>query len=362
MGKLKPSFFRVVLDWPSLQPERGKPADLEHPYDGCLRGTPPCAGWAGVKDQLAALASRQKQHKGGWEVLVVITGTPDWAARPASGCERPSAQPRSRAPKACGDGRLSQARRGRDRARRQARRRAALLERLERAQPPVLHLAAAGDLRDDREVAGRHALRGADAQPQARARRRPRRPGVRARRARRPRREQASEHLDPRVPARAAARHRLRLDDPLPARLRHGHQPGRRRREGRRDPPLRQEARRVDDGDRRRGAARGPGQADHRAGRAPGLPAAAPPAGQVVRRPARHRGLPVHLPRGRRLPHRARHHLAGPRLPRAQGVAGVGRHGAPEADRPAALTRSLRDLSSLRLSDPPARAATARGS
>ena len=82
MGKLKPSFFRLVLDWPSLQPEQGKPANLEQPYDGCLRGVPPCAGWAGVKDQLAALASRQKQHKGGWEVLVVITGSPDWAARP----------------------------------------------------------------------------------------------------------------------------------------------------------------------------------------------------------------------------------------------------------------------------------------
>jgi hypothetical protein len=99
VSKLKPSFYRLVLDWPSLQPEQGKPADLAHPYDGCLRGTPPCAAWAGVQDQLAALASRQKQHKGGWEVLVVITGSPDWAARPASGCERAGTQPHSRPPK-----------------------------------------------------------------------------------------------------------------------------------------------------------------------------------------------------------------------------------------------------------------------
>ena len=97
MGKLKPSFFRLVLDWPSLQPEQGKPADLAHPYDGCLRGTPPCAGWAGVKDQLAALASRQKQHKGGWQVLVVITGTPDWAARPGVGLRALAAPSRARA-------------------------------------------------------------------------------------------------------------------------------------------------------------------------------------------------------------------------------------------------------------------------
>jgi hypothetical protein len=100
MGRLRPAYFRLVLDWASLQPRRGAPADLAHPIDGCLRGTPPCAGWAGVRDQLAALASRQQQHKGGWEVLVVITGTPDWAARPASGCERSGTLPRSRAPRA----------------------------------------------------------------------------------------------------------------------------------------------------------------------------------------------------------------------------------------------------------------------
>jgi len=98
-GKLKPAFYRLVLDWPSLQPQKGTRANLAQPYDGCLRGQPPCAAWAGVKDQLAALASRQKQHKGGWEVLVVITGTPEWAARPASGCERDGTEPRSRAPK-----------------------------------------------------------------------------------------------------------------------------------------------------------------------------------------------------------------------------------------------------------------------
>jgi len=100
VGKLKPAFFRIVLDWPSLQPKPGTPPNLELPADGCLRGTPPCAAWAGVKDQLAALATRQKQHKGGWQVLMVISGTPDWAARPASGCERPNTLPRSRAPKA----------------------------------------------------------------------------------------------------------------------------------------------------------------------------------------------------------------------------------------------------------------------
>ena len=165
MGKLKPSFYRLVLDWPSLQPEQGKPADLAHPYDGCLRGTPPCAGWAGVKDQLAALASRQKQHKGGWQVLVVITGTPDWAARPASGCERSGTQPRSRAPKASAMGAYRKLVTDVAALGEEVGRRAALLERLERAQPPVLHLAPARDLLDVGEVAGRRPLHGAGAQP-----------------------------------------------------------------------------------------------------------------------------------------------------------------------------------------------------
>ena len=72
------------------------------------------------------------------------------------------------------------------------------------------------------------------------------------------------------------------------------------------------------------------------------LPAAAPPAGPVVRRPARDRRVPVHVPRGRHLPHRPRHDGAGPRLPGAQGMAGMGRHRAPEARGPAALTPALR--------------------
>jgi hypothetical protein len=99
VGKLKPLFFRLVIDWPSLQPDPASPANLDQPHDGCLRGVPPCASWGGVREQLRALASRQKEHKGGWEVLVVIAGTPEWAAREASGCERAKTQPRSRPPR-----------------------------------------------------------------------------------------------------------------------------------------------------------------------------------------------------------------------------------------------------------------------
>src|SRR4051794_17260400 len=93
---LHPAYFRLVLDWAALQPDPAKPADLDKPERGCIRSTPPCVSWAGVREQLAALASRQRE--GGWETLVVISGTPAWAARGAGGCERAGVTPRSRMP------------------------------------------------------------------------------------------------------------------------------------------------------------------------------------------------------------------------------------------------------------------------
>ena len=44
-----------------------------------------------MRDQLRALAARQKE--GGWEGFVVITGTPEWAARPAVGLRAPPDRP-----------------------------------------------------------------------------------------------------------------------------------------------------------------------------------------------------------------------------------------------------------------------------
>jgi hypothetical protein len=97
VNAMRPGFYRLVLDWPSLEPQPGKP-NFEAPNAGCLRANPPCAAYAGLRDQLAALAAQQK--RGGWQALVVVAGTPDWAARRASGCEREGTTPRSRAPRA----------------------------------------------------------------------------------------------------------------------------------------------------------------------------------------------------------------------------------------------------------------------
>ena len=99
LGAIRPSYFRLVIDWASIQPSADAPADLGAPHAGCMRATGPCLGWAGVRDQLKALASRQRE--GGWQGLAVIATTPGLgrraARRAASG---PARAPRNRPPRA----------------------------------------------------------------------------------------------------------------------------------------------------------------------------------------------------------------------------------------------------------------------
>src|SRR5664279_311188 len=55
---------------------------------GCARGVGPCGRYAGIRDELAAIASQQRAAGGaGFQVVVVILGAPSWAALAASGCE-----------------------------------------------------------------------------------------------------------------------------------------------------------------------------------------------------------------------------------------------------------------------------------
>jgi hypothetical protein len=84
LARMRPAYYRLVVDWAHLQPTAGEPANLDLPETGCARQTAPCAGWAGLRDQLRALAERQRA--GGWETLVVITDTPVWAAARVTGC------------------------------------------------------------------------------------------------------------------------------------------------------------------------------------------------------------------------------------------------------------------------------------
>jgi hypothetical protein len=99
---LKPHYLRVPVYWNQLQPDPAQPAQLDKPGDGCLRDLPPCGASSGIADELAAIASLQQAGKGVPEVMVVIAGVPDWAANPASGCERKDAGPSSRAINAAG--------------------------------------------------------------------------------------------------------------------------------------------------------------------------------------------------------------------------------------------------------------------
>ncbi|MCW2993895.1 MAG: hypothetical protein JWQ18_1390, partial [Conexibacter sp.] len=88
--------------WNQLQPDPAQPADLHHPADGCLRGQPPCGAFAGIADELAAIATLQRKGLGVPQVEIVIAGVPAWAANPASGCERKDASATNRPINAAG--------------------------------------------------------------------------------------------------------------------------------------------------------------------------------------------------------------------------------------------------------------------
>lgn len=97
VGRLYPHFYRLQLDWALLQPDPDGPTEVDRFNGGCMRIVLPCAPWLGLREQLQALAARQKE--GGWETVVTISGTPRWAAQAPNGCERPGTLPRSRSPR-----------------------------------------------------------------------------------------------------------------------------------------------------------------------------------------------------------------------------------------------------------------------
>ena len=186
LGKMHPALYRLVIYWPSIQPSAARPPTSTRLNGGCLRDKPPCAAYAGVRDQLQALAARQKRGRLGG--LVVITGTPEWAARPAVGLRARRHGPRAtgcRAPTRCrptGSSSSDMLARGRAGGRD-----AALLGAVERAQPPVLLLAAAR--RAVRRGAAERLGRSRTSRSRARCRRAlrqgARRPALRDRRGRR---------------------------------------------------------------------------------------------------------------------------------------------------------------------------------
>ncbi|MEA2295588.1 MAG: hypothetical protein QOE86_3227 [Solirubrobacteraceae bacterium] len=96
--QIRPRYYRLVVDWAGITSPDGSNIDLAKPQSGCMRDKGPCASWAGIRAQLQALATVQKQDPGRLIGMVVFTGTPANLTAPASGCERPDTQPRSRPP------------------------------------------------------------------------------------------------------------------------------------------------------------------------------------------------------------------------------------------------------------------------
>ena len=92
LAALKPRYLRVLVVWSQVQPDPDAPPNWSAPADGCLRGAPPCASFAGIRDELRAAKAA------GMQVLVTFLGTPAWAASPPSGCERPGTGPGARMP------------------------------------------------------------------------------------------------------------------------------------------------------------------------------------------------------------------------------------------------------------------------
>jgi hypothetical protein len=86
VAAIHPAVYRLVVPWSSVQPRPAAAPNLALLNGGCMRDKPPCAPFAGIRDQLRALASRQKE--GGWAGMLVMTGMPPWAARNVAGCSR----------------------------------------------------------------------------------------------------------------------------------------------------------------------------------------------------------------------------------------------------------------------------------
>jgi hypothetical protein len=95
LAAMRPRYLRVLVDWAQLQPDAARPPSFDAPRDGCMRGRTPCRRSAGLAEVLRAARSQQ-EVAGGFEVVLVVYGVPDWAARPPSGCEMKGIGPRSR--------------------------------------------------------------------------------------------------------------------------------------------------------------------------------------------------------------------------------------------------------------------------
>jgi hypothetical protein len=99
---LHPHYVRLLVDWAALQPDPKRPPSLEGPVSGCARTVSPCGAYAGIRAELAAIASQQHGTAArgqDFQVVLDIFGTPAWAARAPSGCDAAHSSSFSRGPR-----------------------------------------------------------------------------------------------------------------------------------------------------------------------------------------------------------------------------------------------------------------------
>lgn len=89
---LEPTYVRVLVDWSTVQKSATEPPFFAERKDGCSRGQPPCAPFDGIRATLRAVKAL------GARPIVLIYGTPDWAAGEPEGCEREGVTPWARMP------------------------------------------------------------------------------------------------------------------------------------------------------------------------------------------------------------------------------------------------------------------------
>jgi hypothetical protein len=61
---LHPTYLRLLVDWAALQPDAGRAPDLAARNSGCARQVGPCGAYAGIAEELAAIASQQRAAPG----------------------------------------------------------------------------------------------------------------------------------------------------------------------------------------------------------------------------------------------------------------------------------------------------------
>jgi hypothetical protein len=85
LAALHPAYVRLLVDWARVQSRADIAPDWALQSNGCARGIAPCAAYAGIAGELAAIAAEQRAGIR-VQAIVVLFGTPEWAAERAPGC------------------------------------------------------------------------------------------------------------------------------------------------------------------------------------------------------------------------------------------------------------------------------------